>query len=300
MADLLIRPIDGDEVELFLSRPDPALLGLLPTNAGYRRLAAERQYRPEWSWVALRDGRVVGRAGWWGGPDDKQPRSLDWFDFDDPADGAALLREAPYRTEYSLQLPPRWRDTAPVRAAVAGRIAAAQVAGLVVVVERLRFMWTPECGLPDRPDRLVFQPEPDDDAIVEVLGQILGGTLDVHSRRRVEELGLAAAAREELEALLWYPSPRDWWRLAYTRGGELVGVTVPARNQTRATVAFVGVVPGQRGHGYGFDLLVEATYQLVAAGAAEIVAATDTTNIPMAAAFARAGYPVTAEQIDLR
>lgn len=298
MTDPVIRPIEPDEVDLFLSRPDPAALGLLPTHAGYRRLAAERQYRPEWSWVALRDDRVVGRAGWWGGPDDDEPRTLDWFDFDDEADGVALLRAAPYRTEYSLQLPPRWRDDPTLRADVEARIAAVGTAGLVPLVERYRFLWTTEHGLPERPDRLVFRPEPDDEVVADILGQILVGSLDAHSRGRSERLSPEAAARQELDDLLWYPSPREWWLLAHTRDGDLVGITVPARNHTRATVAFVGVVPGQRGHGYAFDLLAEATHRLVENGATEILAATDTTNVPMADAFARAGYPVTLEQID--
>ncbi|MCX4389259.1 hypothetical protein OG777_20330 [Micromonospora peucetia] len=49
-------------------------------------------------------------------------------------------------------------------------------------------------------------------------------------------------------------------------------------------------------HGTG---RVEATHLLVEAGAEEIVAATDQPNHPMVAAFARAGYPIERERIDL-
>jgi RimJ/RimL family protein N-acetyltransferase len=59
------------------------------------------------------------------------------------------------------------------------------------------------------------------------------------------------------------------------------------------------VVPEHRGHGYAYDLLVEATHLLVAEGAERIVAGTDTTNTPMAASFAKAGYPVEQHRIDL-
>jgi hypothetical protein len=45
--------------------------------------------------------------------------------------------------------------------------------------------------------------------------------------------------------------------------------------------------------------LVEATQLVVAEGADRIVANTDVTNLPMAAAFAKAGYPVTDHRIDL-
>ncbi|MCP3784775.1 GNAT family N-acetyltransferase [Micromonospora sp. A3M-1-15] len=87
--------------------------------------------------------------------------------------------------------------------------------------------------------------------------------------------------------------------MAFTPGGEPVGLVVPARNPTAHVVGFVGVLSGQRGHGYAYDLLVEGTHLLVEAGAEEIVAATDQGNAPMAATFARAGYPVEWERIDL-
>lgn len=93
---------------------------------------------------------------------------------------------------------------------------------------------------------------------------------------------------------------RVWWRLAYTVDGELVGLTVPGRNYGGPTIGIVAVVPERRGHGYAYDLLVEATHLLVAEGATEITAETDTANTPMAATFARAGYPVVQERVYLK
>jgi hypothetical protein len=55
--------------------------------------------------------------------------------------------------------------------------------------------------------------------------------------------------------------------------------------------AAAGVAAGFGLFGYGYDLLAEATRLLVAEGADRIVAATDVTNLPMAATFAKAGYP---------
>jgi RimJ/RimL family protein N-acetyltransferase len=104
---------------------------------------------------------------------------------------------------------------------------------------------------------------------------------------------------EDLDYLRWMPSPREWWRLAYTPAGELVGVSAPTRHYTSAVVGYIGVVPEQRGHGYSFDLLVEATHLLIAEGAEQIVAGTDCTNLPMAATFARVGYPVDKHRIDM-
>jgi RimJ/RimL family protein N-acetyltransferase len=124
------------------------------------------------------------------------------------------------------------------------------------------------------------------------------GSLDAHARRVIAESGLDAAAAEDLEILRLMPSPREWWRLASV-DGEVVGLTVPSRNFTDPVIGYVAVLPEHRGHGYSYDLLVEATHLLVADGADRIIANTDVTNRPMAATFAKAGYPVSDHRIDL-
>jgi RimJ/RimL family protein N-acetyltransferase len=282
-----------------LSDPGAALVGraLMPAPLdAYETVTAGGEYRPEWTFVARRgpDGPVVARAAFWGGPDDTEPVALDWFDFTDRAAAVELLRRVPPAADYELVLPPGWRASPAVRAAAEARIEAAEAAGYRPLVERYRYLWTPAAGLPERPGRLVFRPEPDDDVILAVLTRVHSSTLDAHARRAAERGGgPEASAREELAFLRWCPSPRDWWRLAYTPDGDLVGIHVPAHNPTMPVVGVVGVVPEQRGHGYGYDLLAECTHDLVAYGADRIAAATDTGNAPMAAAFARAGYPVT-------
>ncbi|MCW3841236.1 GNAT family N-acetyltransferase [Micromonospora yasonensis] len=295
MTDLVIRPLVAGEEQLFDSLADPGLVGRAVLGETY----ADGGYRPEWTWVALRDGVVVARAAWWAGPDDSAPLALDWFDFTDPDAAVALLRIAPLRAEYEILLPHGWRDDPAVRAHGQARIDAATAAGLRVLVERYRYRWTPGCGLPARPGRLEFRPEPDDAVILDVLRRIGEGSLDAHYRHASAVHGPEAAAREDLDLLRWMPSPREWWQLAFTPGGDLVGIIVPTRNQSHHIVGFVGVLPGQRGHGYAYDLLVEATHRLVEVGADAIVAATDQGNTPMAATFARAGYPIEYERVDL-
>lgn len=300
MTELVIRRLaEHEAVALFTSLPDPGLVGRAlmdpPLNA-YQTVAAGGQYRPEWTWVALRVGRVVARAACWGAPEDTEPVVLDWFDLTDREAGAELLRRLPHHPDYELILPPDWPRDPAARAARDARTAAAVAAGYRPLVERYRYTWTPAHGLPDRPGRLVFRPEPDDAAVLAVLRRVHGDTLDAHARRAIRRGGVELAAREELDFLRWCRSPRSWWRLAYTRDGELVGLQAPARNPNGPCVGFVGVVPEQRGHGYGHDLLVECTHQLVAAGARRIAAATDVGNAPMANAFARAGYPVTQQR----
>lgn len=299
MTDLVVRPLVAGEEELFLSLTEPALVGIQSVGRDYRELIALNQYRPEWTWVALRGDRVVARAAWWGAPDEDTPKALDWLDFDDGESAAAvdILTKAAIDAQYCLVLPPHWRDDPAARKAGEGRIEVAERAGMRKFVERLRYTWTPTDGLPDRPGRLRFEPEPDDEKVRDVLRRIAEGSLDAHHRRAIARGGPDAVAQEELDFLHWLPSPREWWRLAYTMDGSPVGLTVPGKNYNSATIGIVGVVPEQRGHGYAFDLLVEATHLLVEAGAAQVTAETDLANKPMAATFARAGYPITQERI---
>jgi GNAT superfamily N-acetyltransferase len=301
MTDLVIRPLRAGEEHLFETLSDPALVGPGWAGRDFRATLARREYRPEWTWIASRHDRVVARAAWIGSPTDDEPFCLDWFDFGaDPDAGTALLRTAPYETDYVLRLPVGWRDTPDVRHEAQRRLDVAERAGMKPLVERLHYGWTPSCGLPEPPGRLGFRPEPDDDVVLDVLRQIVAGTLDAHERRTIAERGLDAAARAELEFVHWMPSPREWLRLAYTPDGEVAGLAVPGHNHRDPVIAFIGVVPAQRGHGYGYDLLVEATHLLAADGADRVIADTDATNTPMAAAFRRAGYPITEERIFLQ
>jgi ribosomal protein S18 acetylase RimI-like enzyme len=299
VTDLVIRPLEPGEEELFESLPDAGLVGVAAFGRDYRKYLAAGEYRPQWTWVALRDGKPVARAAWWAGPKDTEPRTLDWFDFTDLADGVALLRAAAIKAEYCVLLPAGWRDIPEVKRAADMRIEAALQVGMTPLVERLRYMWTPRNPLPSRPTRLEYRPEPDDDVFFEVLRRIQEGSLDAHARKALDKGGLDLAAQEDLDFLRWMPSPREWWRLAYTPGGELAGLTVPGRNYSGPVIGLIGVVPEQRGNGYAYDLLVEATHLLVDEGVEQITAETDVTNTPMARNFAKAGYPIVQERVYL-
>ncbi|MDT0450092.1 GNAT family N-acetyltransferase [Streptomyces hesseae] len=301
MTSLVIRALTEHDTALFTSLDTaPALVGRAAFGRTYTPVHLGGEYRPDWTWVALRDGRVVARAAWWGGPDDETPKALDWFDFADGETEAAvrLLRTVPLSAEYALLAPPGWRDRPRVRAAVEARAAAAEAAGMRRLVERYRYEWTPACPLQERTGRLEYRPEPDDTVFGDAVRRTMDGTLDAHDRRTITESGLEAAVDDMMALLHWMPSPREWWRLAFTPDGDLAGLHVPARNPAGPCVGYIGVVPEQRGHGYSHDLLVDCTHDLAARGATRIAAATDKGNTPMAASFARAGYPVTQERID--
>ncbi|MFI8192600.1 GNAT family N-acetyltransferase [Streptomyces sp. NPDC085946] len=291
MTDVVIRALDASDAHLFDTLPDP-----LGAREGHRLT----RHRPDWKRVALRDGRVVARGAWWGGPDDTEPIVLNWFDVAEGEEeaGAALLRTAPWQVELEVNLPPGHRDDPAVRTAAGTLFAAARAAGYELLVERLLYRWTPDRGLPGRPGRLVFRPEPDDGVFFDALRRIHSATLDAHALKAVEEGGLDRAAQEELDFFHWCPSPREWWQVASTRQGEPVGIHIPAHNPSGPCIGFIGVLPGHRGQGYAYDLLAECTHFLVERGAGFVTAATDRGNVPMAANFAKAGYPVVRERLN--
>jgi GNAT superfamily N-acetyltransferase len=301
MSDLVIRPLVAGESALFTSLTPGAPVGRALLGHSFATVDEGGEYRPEWSWVALRGGKVVARAAWWAKPGDPAPLALDWFDFADGEAGAGteLLRTAPLYAEYSLLLPPDWRERPEVTAAAGARAAAVEAAGLRKLVERYRYEWTAaHCPLPPRTGRLEYRPEPDDAAFRAVMARVMEGTLDAHDRRMIAEQGLEAALDEAIGFFDWFVSPTDWRRVAYTPDGEVAGLHVPAHNPGGPCIGFIAVVPEQRGHGYAYDLLVECTHDLVDRGATRVTAATDRTNLPMAKNFAKAGYPVTQERID--
>ena len=310
MPKLILRPLEPGETDLFLSYPFARVPDLWETDRNYEALLATRQYRPEHTWVAIEDNVVVARACWWCGSDDEKPAALDWLEaMPGPRQvelGTQLLlaahetmrNEEGKRPDYHLFLPPGWRDQPAIREWADARMRAAENAGLKLFVERYSYRWSAEKdGLPERGTRLEFRTA-DDAAVLPVLRRLLEGTLDAHDRSAIEAHGLDRAAEMQLEGLKWFPSPREWWKLAYTREGELAGFIMPARNYTMPTIGYIGVVPEQRGRGYVDELLAEMAWMLAdLAPREEVGADTDFANIPMVRAFARAGFRTTSEHL---
>jgi hypothetical protein len=279
----------------------------------YRRDLAARRCRLEWSWLAEADNQVVGRALWWGLPNSAYPLALECLYVDESvADRvgvavellesglAAVMDEKPDGVpSYTLVLAEGWRADPAASAAVSWRQQAARRIGLTDELERSRFEWNPAAGLPPRSTRLTFSAEPDDDVVVEVLQEIAAGSLDVETRREMEALGLERTARGQLAFYTSMPGDRSWWRLARTANGQLAGLAIPSRNAYGPNVGYLGVIPGLRGHGYVHDLLAEITHLHAENGAQAMTGTTDTTNAPMAAAFASAGYRNTEIRLQL-
>ncbi|MBT2440944.1 GNAT family N-acetyltransferase [Streptomyces sp. ISL-36] len=273
----------------------------------YREETAARQCRPEWTWLAEEDGRILARGLWWGRSDSERPITLDCLSVHpsvtDPVTLAAELLTAAHAAfaeqgattppKYNIMLPQDDGDEESRAAAAAWREEAAKRAGLTERIQRLRFEWVPENGTPERSDRLVFTAEPDDEAFVEVFRQVSRGSLDSETLANVADMGEEAAARDDLEFYLSCPGKREWWRLAHTPDGRLAGFAIPSRTPYSPNVGYLGVVPELRGQRYIDDVLGEITRFHAGEGAERITATTDSTNVPMANAFRRGGYRVS-------
>jgi GNAT superfamily N-acetyltransferase len=306
--DLTIRPITGpDELDLFNRFPHPfneELAGDL--RDGHRR--------PGWLWVALRDGRLAARAGWWARPGNEHPDALDILDLDDSGrpetvDIAALLLSIAVakvipggtRPPYYLRfVEPDWRGAPSTRQATEDRMAAAGLTGARLFVERLRLEWRPGTPVPAPTGRLSFRPVTAPGELLALMTDVMDGTLDAHGRDHLTRMSPREAAAEHYHGeLALYTSPRDWWRIAELPGGEPVGFVIPAHNGYSAIIAYLGVLPAHRGNGYIGEILAEGTRVLAAQGVPLIKASTDLGNVPMAAAFHRAGWVTTGHQIDM-
>ena len=306
--DLTIRPITGpDELDLFNELPyqlNEELAGDL--DDGYRR--------PGWLWVALRGGRLAARVAWWARPGHEHPDALDILDLDDSGHpetvdiaarllSTAMAEVVPEGTQppYYLRFAdPDWREVPATRQATEDRMAAAAQTGARLFVERLNLKWRPGTPIPVPTGRLCFRPVISPEDLLALMTEVMDGTLDAHGRADMAQMpAREAAAKHYHEELALYTSPRDWWRIANLPGGEPVGFVIPAHNGYNPVIAYLGVVPKQRGHGYIDEILAEGTRVLAAQHVPLIKASTDMGNVPMAAAFHRAGWATTGHQIDM-
>lgn len=305
----MFRPASTSDLDLLLSARTTDPVGIIDADR-YRRELELHQYRPEWSWIHAVNGRLVARALWWGQPKSAYPVSLDclWIDPSIAAPGtlAGRLVEAGHSAfrasginrlpDLNMDVPPNWHDDPLAVAAVKWRQDAVTSAGLTERIERLSYAWAGTKPTPKRSDMLTFTPA-DDRAFLEIFSEVAQGSLDIHTQTDLAELGPAGQAADDLEFYLGLPGDRQMWRIAHNLIGERVGFIIPSRSAYDASVSYLGVVPDHRGHGFVDDLLAEITIMHRDNGAPRITGTTDTTNAPMAAAFRRAGYEVTAVRI---
>ncbi|MGI9822882.1 GNAT family N-acetyltransferase [Agromyces sp. Marseille-Q5079] len=302
------RSIDGVEIRHLRDPREVAFFNRLPYTLNHEIAddLAQGRRRLEWTWLAVRGDRLLGRLALWSPAGATEPAQLDVFDLDDALSddeqhdvGSALLDAARAEVIAALQTPPEfarylpadWREQPAERRATETVMALLEASGARFLVERLRLEWTPEAGVPAPDERLTFRGFDDDDELLDLTTRVLPGTLDAHSRAELEHAAPNEVARAQYdEEFVQYTTPREWWRVALDASGEVVGFVMPARNTYHHIVAYLAVLPEHRGNGYIDGILAEGTRILAEAGAPHIRASTDVGNVPMAKAFARGGY----------
>ncbi|MBD3923785.1 GNAT family N-acetyltransferase [Nocardioides cavernae] len=299
-----VRRATPADVDALVDFPhDPGVIGL--PDGQVRADFETGRMRPEWSWVLEEEGRLLGRALWWG-RGDTVPSVLDALDVlpevHDPRAAAVELLRGGHADlaasgkqqlpPYTLRLPAGWRaDARATRAATWPREATSDV-GLTASLERRQYAWTPANGVPGISTRAAFR-RGSNDEFVELFREAARGSLDVGTRQALESTDELSQAKEDLEFYESCPGERDWWRVATDRDGVPVGFIVPSATPYHRNVGYLAVLPSHRGQGLVDDLLGEVTRIHAEAGAERITATTDMTNLPMAAAFDRASYQVT-------
>jgi ribosomal protein S18 acetylase RimI-like enzyme len=295
-----IRPISLGELDAF------SAFGRDPEHAAAVRayvaqMLAKGSMRAEWCFIAEDGGQHLGTLGLWtvpglAAPSDFVLLEAPW-DGDDLAVGDALIGYALEHMRHlgaetaghMLDTPPIWPQwqTHPER-----RVELLERRGFTLLRETFRFDWHAHQGLPAAPRRLQFRtlPEVGEAAFLAAIVRVSEGTLDRRIAQERLEKGPEQDARDLFALLAQLGYEPEWWQLAYTPDGILVGLHMPAGTSTAATIGYIGVVPEQRGRGYIDDLLAQITRTLALSNAERIVADTDVGNFPMAEAFRRAGY----------
>ena len=170
------------------------------------------------------------------------------------------------------------------------RVALLEASGYELVRDGLRWLLTaPDAGAADGPLNFRTLPEVGERAFVDAIAATFEETADAELTVDVEQHGAREAARRYLEDHESLEHEPEWFELGYD-GDALAGVIMGARNPTSAVIAYVGVVPEQRGRGLAAALVRRETARLAAAGATEIRGDCDRDNVAMARAFERAGY----------
>ena len=282
MTDLVIRPLVAGEESLFDSLPDP-----LPQlrQVGYADGVAGGGFRPETTWIALRGGRVVGRAAWLLPPGAVGKSWLERFDLvAEPEVGVALLRAAHEAfggpLAYYAALPAHWRRRPDLRAVAEAPMAAARLAGLTERGERLRCSWAGE-PLPATNGRFTFRPAADRTEIVDLVARI--GRPDLVTG--AEMARMMAGADLAADPLAWVTSPVEAWRVAEL-AGEPVGLAGTFGDACYPMLSwFGGTDPAARP-----EALADAVRTLAAGGAYEVIADVDAHRVEVLADLERTGF----------
>lgn len=294
-SPLTLRPIQSDELERFARFTVPDVERAPDFLAFLHSLLERGDSFPTWCFVAEQDGIWLATAAFrhtafpepsvrlieWALPWHHEPVRL----------GVALLRHALASLHKQSQQVFE-RNFEPHMPHLDVQYAVFEQLGIPVARETVQYAW-PVGVLPERPTRLTFRSLTDvgGAAFKTAIERSFNGTLDRVDQQEVEQHGAGRHAQAFYEELQMFAAPPTWWELAYDAQGVLVGLVVPAPlGSNEGTVAYLAVMPEQRGHGYGLDILRQGTWTLLRVGLSKIVLNTDVRNLPTQRLNEQVGY----------
>lgn len=276
----------------------------MPSREDYlQTLLEQRCTRPEW-FVDDGDSSAV----LWSLPGGDVPSNVvlietDWSDDALTAARSLMARVHELAAQLGAEELGHTIDSPPVapqhQAHPEARVRLLEATGYELVRDGLRWLLPSPKEADDGPLSFRTIAEVGDEAFVDAIAATFEGTPDAELTLDVEQHGARDAARRYLDDHKALEHRPGWFELA-DAGGELAGVIMGARNPTSAVIAYVGVVPAQRGRGFAPMLVRRGTARLAAAGATEVRGDCDRDNIAMARAFERAGYTQFARRRSFR
>ncbi|HZG13754.1 MAG TPA: GNAT family N-acetyltransferase [Candidatus Bathyarchaeia archaeon] len=307
-----IRAIQPDEIARFSTLCDRAF-SPHDVQQYMEKMFSSRSMRQEWCYFLEEANAPIGQIALWTLPKLDVPQSmvlweLPWERDDLNELGTAffaalfplLKQHGATQLEYVLDSPPLAPQfqTFPEK-----RAQLLRQAGFTLERETMRFEWNAGAdALPTDSPSLQYRSlsQVGEEKMIEAIMRVSMQTLDNRIENEREQLGEYAYAKELYADLQNMQSHPDWWQIAYTHDGELVGIVLPALAPAFATIAYIGVVPEQRGKGYIDYLLAQGTKTLLNSDIQAIRADTDVHNVPMQNAFLRAGYRRFAQRSEYR
>ncbi len=248
-----IRTIHPDELATFAAVSTRAE-DVDTIHSYLRRLLEQGSSYYDWCFVVEEGTQPLGRIAYWtsspnGTPSDVILLDVPWAENFLPI-GTQLLHETAQIMRqhgaadlgHTLDLPPRppqWQHEPEQRHTLLAH------AGFTIIRETRRFAWRAGTPVPHGPHQLVFRPLPDvsEAAFLDVLEQVMSAALDQRTEADRAEYGAAQAAAEFFAICAAIGYDPQWWQVAYTPTGDLVGIVMPAGTAAWATIGYIGVIP---------------------------------------------------------
>jgi ribosomal protein S18 acetylase RimI-like enzyme len=264
-------------------------------------LLEQRCTKPEWCVLGIEEGKPTARAALWALPGQAVPTDIvlieaDWSDDELSAGRALLTNVHELAAELGADALSHHVDSPPgalqYQENDEARIRLLEESRYELLRDGLRWLYSGSSEEASPAPSVAFRglPAVGQEAFVDAIASTYQGTRDSWITRSIEEQGARGAAQADFLDYQAMEHVPEWWELAYTDDGALAGVIMTARNPSSAVIAYVGVVPEQRGRGFGRELVRRGTEQLLASGADEIRGDCDLDNVGMVKAFERAGF----------